>query len=100
MHATALSAWLLNLVLYVGLTVGIAYRLWWANRRVSRLYNGSRRYSPALYTIIESGALFASATIVMVGLTAAKTRVAVAAVSPTTQLAVSEPLCRMEKAVD
>ena len=80
--------WLTDLILYIGLTVCIAYRLWWASQRVSRLYTSSARYSHALHTILESGAVFAGATIVTVTLAATKNAAVIAAMSPVTQLAV------------
>lgn len=87
-HALALAAWASNLVLYIGLTVAIAYRLWWANRRVNRLYAGRGRYTPALLTVVESGAVFATATVISLSLAAAWNPAVVAAMAPTTQLAV------------
>ena len=87
-HGNSLTAWVLNLVLYIGLMVSIAYRLWWANQRVSRLYTDSGNYSRALHTILESGSVFAGATIVTVGLAAANNAAVIAALSPITQLAV------------
>lgn len=87
-HSSMLTCRVLNLVLYCGLTVAIAYRLWWANSRVSRLYAGGGRYTPALLTVAESGAVFAAASIVVLVLSASNNPTIVAATSPVTQLAV------------
>lgn len=87
-RVTAMIGWLTNLFLYIGLTAAIAYRLWWANRRVSRLYTGAGRYTPALYTVIESGSVFATATIVVLCLAIVRHPGIIAATAPTTQLAV------------
>jgi hypothetical protein len=54
----------LNLVITVTVTSGIAYRLWRAGRSVFDL-TGHNVYKAAMYTIIESGALYTSSIIVL-----------------------------------
>lgn len=88
-RATALTGWGLNIVLYVGLICAIAYRLRRANSTVGRTHSNSGLYDAALYTIVESGAVFATATAVLFTLEAFHSYVVIAAMSPITQLAVS-----------
>lgn len=88
-RTTALAAWGLNIVLYVGLICAIAYRLRQAKSSLGRACSDGGLYSAALYTIVESGAVFATATAVLFTLAAFRSYVVVAAISPTTQLAVS-----------
>ena len=87
-RVAAMIGWITNLILYTGLTAAIAYRLWWANRRVSHLYTGAARYTPALHTIIESGSVFTTATVVVLCLSIVRNPGIIAATAPTTQLAV------------
>lgn len=86
-RTVALLGWGTNLVLYIGLTAAIAYRLWWADLRVSQMHGG-RRYAPALHTIVESGFIFASATVVVLVLVIIRHPGLLASIAPTTQLAV------------
>lgn len=83
----------LNLVLYCGLTTAIVYRLWYAHRRLGRPFLDGGRYKGALLTVAESGALFSAASIVVFILSVMNTPALAAAVSPTTQLAVSFSSC-------
>lgn len=82
----------LNLILYTGITAAIIYRIWWANHNFKVYLGGGGRYRAAMLTVAESGALFASAAIVVFVLTILGTSAIVAAISPTTQLAVSTSL--------
>ena len=87
----ALAAWGLNIMLHVGLICAIAYRLRQAKSSVGRAHSDGGIYNAALYTILESGAVFATATAILFTLAAVRSYVVIAAISPTTQLAVSRP---------
>lgn len=87
-RVAALLAWITNLFLYSGLTAGIAYRLAWAEMRISSIRAGSGRYKSAMRTIVESGSIFAGATAVVLILVLVRHPWLLAATSPTTQLAV------------
>lgn len=52
-----------NLVVTIGVTSGIAYRLWRAGRVVSG-FTGHNAYKTAMYTVIESGALYTASYVV------------------------------------
>jgi hypothetical protein len=54
-----------DLVITVGVTSGIVYRLWHAGRTVSDLTGGHNTYKAAVYTVMESGALYTSSIIVL-----------------------------------
>ncbi|KAG1904262.1 uncharacterized protein F5891DRAFT_1013668 [Suillus fuscotomentosus] len=60
--ATAL--FILNIVLTIYLTSGIAYRLWRAGADTFDL-TGHNAYKPAIYTIIQCGALYTSSIVVI-----------------------------------
>ncbi|KAG1776967.1 hypothetical protein EV702DRAFT_1104532 [Suillus placidus] len=58
---------ILNLVLTICLTSGIAYRLWRAGKDTFGL-TGHNAYKPAIYTIIQCGAIYTSSIIVVCAL--------------------------------
>lgn len=58
------ASWSLGLFINTCITFGIAYRLWLAGREVSDL-TGRDAYKAAMFTVIESGALVASCTLIM-----------------------------------
>lgn len=58
------ASWSLGLFLNTCVTFGIAYRLWLAGREVSDL-TGRNAYKAAMFTVIESGALIASCTLIL-----------------------------------
>lgn len=60
--ATAL--FILNLVLTICLTSGIAYRLWRAGADTFDL-TGHNAYKPAIYTTIQCGAIYTSSIVVI-----------------------------------
>ncbi|KAG2342471.1 hypothetical protein BDR05DRAFT_347007 [Suillus weaverae] len=57
----------LNLVLTICLTSGIAYRLWRAGKDTFGL-TGHNAYKPAIYTIIQCGAIYTSSIVVVCAL--------------------------------
>jgi len=93
-----LSGWALDLVVNIFVTVVIAGRLWLMGSRVatisSRTSRSSRQnvYLPPMFTIIESGALFATVTIVMLGLYLSNNPFTLSAMNIATQLAALTPL--------
>lgn len=66
-----ITSWALDLIVNVSVTLTIAGRLWWMGRSVASFranHSSSNPYSYSIYVIVESGAIFASATIVMLAL--------------------------------
>ncbi|KAG9310113.1 hypothetical protein JVU11DRAFT_9725 [Chiua virens] len=65
------SSWSLDLVVNVAVTLTIAARLWWLGRNVAAFrvtHSPGNPYSYSIYVIVESGAIFSSATVVMLAL--------------------------------
>jgi len=94
-----LSGWALDLVVNVFVTVVIAGRLWYMGSRVATISTrntplSSRQnvYLPPIFTIIESGALFATVTIVMLALYLSNNPFTLSAMNIATQLAALTPL--------
>jgi hypothetical protein len=56
-----------NIVLTICLTSGIAYRLWRAGKNTFGL-TGHNAYRPAIYTIIQCGAIYTSSIVVVCAL--------------------------------
>ncbi|KIJ64872.1 hypothetical protein HYDPIDRAFT_28226 [Hydnomerulius pinastri MD-312] len=90
------SGWALDITLNVSVTLAIALRLWWMGRRVSALYDPVsaryNRYASVIYTVVESGGLFAAVTVVMLGLYVGNSPVAFTGLDIASQLAVLSPL--------
>lgn len=66
-----ITSWALDLIVNVSVTLTIAARLWWMGRNVASFranHSSGNPYSYSIYIIVESGAIFASATIVMLAL--------------------------------
>jgi len=66
-----ITSWALDLIVNVSVTLTIAGRLWWMGRNVASFrinHSSGNPYSYSIYVIVESGAIFASATIVMLAL--------------------------------
>jgi hypothetical protein len=76
------------LALTISVTSGIAYRLWRAGRDVSDL-TGSNSYKAAIYTIIESGAIYTISIVVLCGLYQSGSEAGIFAINAATQIAVS-----------
>jgi len=90
-----LTGWALDISLNVSLTVAIATRLWWMGRTVSPMIASrptENRYLSSVYVIVESGGLFAGATIIMLGLYVHNSPVTLTALDVASQLAVLTPL--------
>jgi len=90
-----LTGWALDISLNVSLTMAIATRLWWMGHRVASLsasHPMQNRYLATVYVIIESGGLFAGATIIMLGLYVNNSPVTLTGLDVASQLAVLTPL--------
>ncbi|KAG2063669.1 hypothetical protein BDR04DRAFT_1062575 [Suillus decipiens] len=81
----------LDLVLTISITSGIAYRLWRAGREVVDL-TGHHTYKAAIYTVIESGAIYTSSIVVLCALYQAGSPAFAAAINVDTQIATLTPL--------
>jgi hypothetical protein len=65
LHNYALVNWSADLVVNIGVTAGIAYKLWTVGGNVQSLTSGKmNKYRGAMFTIIECGGLFTTATLV------------------------------------
>ncbi|KAK0466005.1 uncharacterized protein EV420DRAFT_1509264 [Desarmillaria tabescens] len=83
--------WSIELALNFIVTAGIAGRLWWMGRQVNAL--GERnKYLSALLVVVESGAIFAAVTLVMLILLVKKSQLSINGTDISTQLAVLTPL--------
>ncbi|TFY69115.1 hypothetical protein EVJ58_g613 [Rhodofomes roseus] len=70
-RATSVTGWVMDLIVNIGVTCAIAYKLWRAGRDVasisSRTGHGARSaYMGILFIVVESGAMFAAATFTIV----------------------------------
>ncbi|OAX36821.1 hypothetical protein K503DRAFT_772138 [Rhizopogon vinicolor AM-OR11-026] len=81
-----------DLAVTVLVTSGIAYRLWRAGRNVSDLTGGQNAYKAAIYTIIESGAIYTSSIIVVTGLVISGSLAGVVALNVNIQISTLAPL--------
>ncbi|OJA13966.1 hypothetical protein AZE42_03608 [Rhizopogon vesiculosus] len=81
-----------DLVVAIAVTSGISYRLWRAGQRVSSLTGGQNAYKAAIYTIIESGAIYTSSIIVVSGLLVSGSLAGAVAVNVNVQIATLTPL--------
>ncbi|EJF62598.1 hypothetical protein DICSQDRAFT_104042 [Dichomitus squalens LYAD-421 SS1] len=98
-HKMGIVDWTFDLALNIGVTLAIAARLWYMGRTVSDYVSsgtgvGSRgnKYNKVIFTIIESGGLFATATLVTVSLYLSGNIATVVAIDSITQLATITPL--------
>ncbi|OBZ78305.1 hypothetical protein A0H81_02449 [Grifola frondosa] len=65
--AWGIAAWTLLLVINIGVTIACASKIWLAGRRARAAHpRGHNVYLGVAYTILESGGLFAAATLVVV----------------------------------
>lgn len=85
------ASWSLGLFINTCVTFGIAYRLWLAGREVSDL-TGRNAYKAAMFTVIESGALIASCTLIMFILDMIGSPSGFMAFNVTVQIATTTPL--------
>lgn len=81
----------LDLVLTIGVTSGIAYRLWRAGRDISTL-TGHNSYKAAIYTVIESGAIYTSSIVVLCALYQSGSPAFGVAINVATQISTLTPL--------
>jgi len=66
-----ITSWALDLIVNVSVTLTIAVRLWWMGRNVASFrmtHSSGNPYLYSIYVIVESGAIFAGTTIVMLAL--------------------------------
>jgi phosphoglycerol transferase MdoB-like AlkP superfamily enzyme len=83
------SAWVLDMILNVSVTVAIVWRLWWMSRNMDSLTaTRVNRNAPSICVVIESGALSAAVNIVLLGLYASNSPSLVAALNVASQLVV------------
>ncbi len=86
----ALVNWTLDLAVNIGCTALISIRLWWVGHRARRITKqGGNKYFGVILTMVESGTIFALATLVTVGLYLSGSFATFAAVDSVIQLAVS-----------
>ncbi|KAK0220372.1 hypothetical protein IW262DRAFT_1461635 [Armillaria fumosa] len=83
--------WSLDLAVNVCVTAAIAFRLWYMGRKVGG-HSHTNRYLSTILTIVESGAIFAAVTLVMLILYVRGSELALNGIDISTQLAVMTPL--------
>ncbi|KAI0820318.1 hypothetical protein BC628DRAFT_1330506, partial [Trametes gibbosa] len=85
--------WSLHLIINIGVTTAIASKIWWQGRRTVHA-RGHNAYAGVAFTIMESGVLFAGATIVLFALyiNPSTGTDALVGVNPVAQLATLSPL--------
>ncbi|KAF9036919.1 hypothetical protein BDZ89DRAFT_1129962 [Hymenopellis radicata] len=89
----ALVNWTLDLAVNIGCTALIAIRLWWVGRRARRITkSGGNKYFGVILTMVESGTIFALATLIAVALYLSGSFATFAAVDSVIQLATMTPL--------
>ncbi|KAG6863476.1 hypothetical protein C0991_005540 [Blastosporella zonata] len=94
-----LATWILDLIVNVGVTSLIVYRLYSVGYSVngsqvlvSMINEKKTRYMSSILIVVESGLIMASAIIVMVGMFVAKEPATVAAIDVVAQVATLTPL--------
>ena len=84
-----ISAWVLDMILALSVTVAIAGRLWWVGRTVASLTaTRTNRYVSSIYVVVESAAVFAATTVVMLVLYVRNSPASLAGLDVASQLAV------------
>jgi hypothetical protein len=86
-QALGKASWSLHLFLNTSVTSGIAYRLWRAGRGMPD-FASRNVYKSAMITVIESGALIASCTVVMFALDIGGSAARLIAINVPVQIAV------------
>jgi hypothetical protein len=84
----AIVPWTMELAVNVGTTILIAVRLMWQDRKMRQLNSARTGYTATLFTIVESGAVFTSLTVAIVGLYLSNNSSFIGAIDVTTQMAV------------
>ncbi|KDQ57647.1 hypothetical protein JAAARDRAFT_687278 [Jaapia argillacea MUCL 33604] len=87
-----LAGWALDVFVNTSVTSAIAYKLWLANKNLADHFAKRSGYLTAMFTVLESGAIFAGATIVLFSLDAAGSVAGNVGISPVAQLATMTPL--------
>ncbi|KIJ64877.1 hypothetical protein HYDPIDRAFT_28231 [Hydnomerulius pinastri MD-312] len=90
-QAWGLTGWGMDVAVNSLVTFGIAYRLWLADREMASA-SSAGGYKTAMFTVLESGALFATATIVLFALDASGNVAGNVGISPVSQLAATTPM--------
>ena len=93
-HDMGIVDWTLDLALNIGVTAAIALQLWLRGRAISAYNNvpgirSRNKYMSIVYNFIESGSLFAIATLITVSLYLSGSPATVVAIDSIVQLAVS-----------
>ncbi|KAJ3823320.1 hypothetical protein F5880DRAFT_542595 [Lentinula raphanica] len=93
-HRGAIANWTLDLAVNIGVTFCIAYKLWAAGRSLEKVGLGRNKhpYTGIIFTIVESGGIFATATLITVSLYLSGNFASVAAIDSVVQLATTTPL--------
>ncbi|KAG2125451.1 hypothetical protein DEU56DRAFT_571469 [Suillus clintonianus] len=81
----------LDLALTISVTSGISYRLWRASRNVNGL-TSSNAYKAAIYTIIESGAIYTASVVVVCALFQIDSNAGIIGVGVAVQISTLTPL--------
>ncbi|OCH85715.1 hypothetical protein OBBRIDRAFT_797896 [Obba rivulosa] len=91
-----LISWSLDITVNVTVTSAIAGRLWYMGRKLSIASSSDTRiqstYGTAMVTMIESGALYAAVTVVLLGLYVSDSPATLVAIDDATQIAVLVPM--------
>lgn len=88
-HRWAIVNWSVDLTLNTSVTLAIVLRLWMAGRSVSGISLQSHRYKNVISTVVESGLLFATATLITVSLYLSGNTATPVAIDSVVQIAVS-----------
>ena len=84
-----IAASVLDMILNVSVTVAIVGRLWWMGRKLASLTDTrTNRNTSAIYVVVESGAIFATANLVILVLYALNSPTLMAGLDVNSQLAV------------
>jgi len=89
------AGWSLDLAVNISVTAAIAGRLWFMGMKVSSISSSRQGYNPyltSILTIVESGALFAVVTMVLLVLYEVGSPLALTVIDVATQLATTTPL--------
>ncbi|KAJ3817680.1 hypothetical protein EV361DRAFT_13591 [Lentinula raphanica] len=93
-HRGAIANWSLDLAVNIGVTTCIVYKLWTAGRSLEEIGLSRKKhpYTSVIFTVIESGGIFATATLITVSLYLSGNLASVAAIDSVVQLATITPL--------
>ncbi|KAH7928994.1 hypothetical protein BV22DRAFT_1126074 [Leucogyrophana mollusca] len=91
-QAWGLSGWAMDVAVNTLVTFGIAYRLWCAEKQSVNTNGKQASYKTAMFTVLESGAIFATATIILFALDVSGNVAGNVGISPVSQLAATTPM--------